>query len=605
MHFNIPLRQWTSHASLISWVEEMIALCQPKQVYLCEGGQEEFDRLAAERVAAGTLTPLNPQKRPHSFWCHSHPDDVARVEECTFICSKRKEDAGPTNNWADPEGMHQKLKRLFRGCMQGRTMYVVPYCMGPLGSPFSRVGMEITDSSYVVLNLYLMTRMGKEALQELQNGSFIPGMHSVGMPLQPGQRDVPWPCNPKERCIAHFPEERSIWSFGSGYGGNALLGKKCFALRIASVLGREEGWLAEHMLILGLTNPQGQKKYMAAAFPSACGKTNLAMLRSALAGWKVECVGDDIAWIRPGPDGRLYAINPEAGYFGVAPGTSLKTNPHALNTLKHHTLFTNVALTPDKDVWWEGMDQPAPEGLLSWLGAPWDPKSGKPAAHPNSRFTVRATQCPIYDPAAENPQGVPLSAIIFGGRRNRGMPLVFEARNWQHGTFLGASVSSETTAAAKGEVGKLRHDPFAMLPFCGYHMGDYFAHWLKMGASLTHPPKIYHVNWFLKGEEGKYLWPGYGENIRVLKWIFERCANEAQGISTPIGVLPKELDLTGLSLPQPEKILQIDLDFWKQETEELERYFQLFGEKMPNELLQELHTLRSRIQDACDSSSKK
>lgn len=581
------------------WVDEIVDLCQPDKVYFCDGSDKEFDQIADEMVAKGSLVRL---KRPNSFWCHSHPDDVARVEEHTFICSRRKEDAGPTNNWQDPEQMHRRLQQLFKGCMQGRTMYVVPYCMGPLGSPYSKIGVEITDSPYVVLNMKLMTRMGKPALAHLHNG-FIPGVHSVGVPLKPGQKDDPWPCNLPNRYIVHFPEERSIWSFGSGYGGNALLGKKCLALRIASVLGRDEGWLAEHMLILGLTNPEGEKKYIVAAFPSACGKTNLAMLRPSLPGWKVECVGDDIAWMHFGPDGRLYAINPEAGYFGVAPGTSMKTNPHAMETISHNTIFTNVARTPDGEVWWEGIDTPAPPGLISWLGEPWDPKSGKPAAHPNSRFTVPAKQNPIYDPMADDPQGVPISAIIFGGRRESMVPLVFESFSWTHGTLMGSSVSSETTAAAKGEIGKLRHDPFAMLPFCGYNMAHYFAHWLEMGRKTTpnQLPKIYYVNWFRKGEGGKYLWPGFGENIRVLKWIFERTSNKAKGKETPIGILPTTLDLTGLSV-DTKKLFEIDNQKWLEATEELTNYFKLFGDQIPSALLQELERQKRRIYENKHSS---
>lgn len=572
------------------WIDEVAVLCKPAHIHFCDGSDEEYRRIAAEMVAKGTLVTL---KRPGSFWCHSHPDDVARVEESTFICSKRKVDAGPTNNWIDPTEMHARLQTLFRGCMEGRTMYVIPYCMGPIGSQHSKIGFEITDSPYVVLNMKIMTRMGKQALAQLKD-TFVPGVHSVGVPLKPGQKDLTWPCNPEHRCIAHFPEERSIWSFGSGYGGNALLGKKCLALRIASVLGRDEGWLAEHMLILGITNPQGEKKYIAAAFPSSCGKTNLAMLTPTLPGWKVECVGDDIAWMRPGPDGRLYAVNPEAGYFGVAPGTSMKTNPNAMRTIERNTIFTNVALTPDKDVWWEGINGPAPEGLISWLGTPYDPQSGKPAAHPNSRFTVSSTQCPIYDPAATDPHGVPISAIIFGGRRNSVIPLVFESFNWQHGTFLGASISSETTSAAKGEIGKLRHDPFAMLPFCGYNMGDYFAHWLDIGKRSSNMPRIYYVNWFAKDQNGKFLWPGFGENCRILKWIFERTSNRAPARETPIGFLPTTLDTSGLTVDL-EKLLHVDIDLWQKEAEELTTYFKLFGEQMPKPLLEELAHLKEKL----------
>ncbi|MDE3046105.1 MAG: phosphoenolpyruvate carboxykinase (GTP) [Verrucomicrobiota bacterium] len=593
--------RWTQNSALNRWIEEAIALCRPDHVHLCDGSDEESDRIATQMVEAGILTPLNQQKRPGSFWCHSHPDDVARVEENTFICSEKKEDAGPTNNWSEPAKMREHLKKLFNGCMQGRTMYIVPYCMGPLGSHFSRVGIEITDSPYVVLNMKLMTRMGEPALKHLAQDLFVPGMHSVGVPLKKGEKDVSWPCNPTDRRIAHFPETREIWSYGSGYGGNALLGKKCFALRIASAIGRDEGWMAEHMLILGITNPQGEKKYIAAAFPSACGKTNLAMLSPTLPGWKVECVGDDIAWLRIGSDGRLYAINPEAGYFGVAPGTSMKTNPNAMKTLVRDTIFTNVALTAEKDVWWEGINGAPPPGLINWLGKPHDPASGQPAAHPNSRFTVSAHQCPIYDTAAENPQGVPISAILFGGRRKGTIPLVVEAYSWAQGVFFGAALSSETTAAAKGAVGQLRHDPFAMLPFCGYHMGDYFAHWLSMGEKSPPDklPRIYSVNWFRKDPStGQLLWPGYGENSRILKWIFERTSNQAPGRETPIGILPESIDLSGLSLPHnaSENLFRIDQKEWQAEIEELKKYFQRFASKMPLALLAELDSLKQRFQ---------
>lgn len=584
---------------LQTWISEMATLCHPDQIHFCDGSDEEYKKIASQMIREGKLLALNPHKRPESFWCHSHPDDVARVEETTFICSKKEEDAGPTNHWRDPVSMHQKLHSLFKNCMEGRTMYVIAYSMGPLHSPYSIIGVELTDSPYVVLNMKLMTRMGKSVLDRLGDGFFVPGVHSVGVPLKKGEVDSFWPCNPKDRLIVHFPEERSIWSYGSGYGGNALLGKKCLALRIASVMGRDQGWLAEHMLILGMTNPAGEKKYMAAAFPSACGKTNLAMLEPTLPGWKIECVGDDIAWMHIGSDGRLYAINPEAGFFGVAPGTSMKSNPHAMRTLSHNALFTNVALTPDLDVWWEGMGIEPPRGLISWLNETWDSTSKKPAAHPNSRFTVPSFQCPIYDPMANDPNGVPISAILFGGRRANTTPLVYESFDWVHGVFLGASVSSETTAAAKGEIGKLRHDPFAMLPFCGYHMGDYFAHWLEMGKK-TEPqqlPQIFYVNWFQKDAEGKYLWPGFGENSRVLKWIFERVSHRgsANGKKTAIGFIPESLDLAGLPLSSIDPLFQIHIKDWLQECETLREYFQLFGSKMPRALLEELEALKARL----------
>ena len=584
------------------WVETIAKLCMPSRIHLCDGSDKEFDLIAQEMVQAGSLTRLNEKIRPHSFWCHSHPDDVARVEENTFICSLKKEDAGPTNHWEDPSVMHKRLEGLYRGCMEGRTMYVVPYCMGPIDSPFSRFGVEITDSPYVVLNMKMMTRMGKEVAERLSHVPFVPGVHSVGVPLKKGMKDVPWPCNPSNRWIVHFPEERSIWSFGSGYGGNALLGKKCFALRIASVIARDEGWLAEHMLILGITSPEGEKKYFVAAFPSACGKTNLAMLTPSLPGWKIECVGDDIAWMHVGSDGRLYAINPEAGYFGVAPGTSMKTNPNAMRTLRKNALFTNVALTKEGDVWWEGMGEAPPPGLTSWHGVPWDPKSGETAAQPNSRFTVSAKQCPIYDRAAEEPQGVPISAILFGGRRASTVPLIFESFDWQHGVFLGAGVSSETTAAAKGEVGKVRHDPFAMLPFCGYNMGDYFSHWLEMGKKSTPDklPKIYYVNWFQKDGSGKFLWPGFGENSRVLKWIFQRTNGKAPAKDSPIGRLPTDLDLTGLETVPLDRLTHVNPTEWLKECDELETYFKIFGSHLPKALSEELKKLRTR----CEGKSR-
>ncbi len=590
---------WMQNLALVSWIEEMVSLCKPKDVYFCDGSKEEFDSLCQKLVDKGVFTPLNPQKRPGSFWCRSDPSDVARVEESTFICSLKKEDAGPTNNWKDPKEMKEKLLSLFSGCMEGRTLYVVPFCMGPLHSPFSLLGVEITDSPYVVCNMNLMARMGSSVLEMLgPNGSFIPCMHSVGKPLSPGEVDVIWPCNSENKYIVHFPEEKSVWSFGSGYGGNALLGKKSVALRIASCLGRDRGWLAEHMLIIGVTNPEGKKQYMAAAFPSQCGKTNLALLKSTLPGWKVECVGDDIAWIRIGEDGRFYAVNPEAGFFGVAPGTSYRSNPYAMQTIAKNTIFTNVALTQDQDVWWEGLTEEPPLRLIDWKGNPY---KEKPAAHPNSRFTVKASQCPIIDPFYEDPKGVPLSAIIFGGRRSSTMPLVFESFSWQHGVFLGASISSETTSAATGVVGKLRHDPFAMLPFCGYHMGDYFSHWIEMGKKSSNRPLVFYVNWFQKDAQGNFIWPGFGDNIRVLKWIFERSEGSAVSVSTPIGLMPASLDLTGLSKVDFSLLFHVSLEDWIKEVEEMRSYFAFFAEHFPLEMKVELDSLERRLREAACS----
>lgn len=592
--------EWKHNQKLLLWIEEAIRLCKPDGVYFCNGSQEEYQDICRKLVDSGVFVPLNEKKRPNSFWCHTSPSDVARVESATFICSKNKEDAGPTNNWRDPAEMLALLKTKFSGCMLGRTMYVIPYCMGPLDSPFSHIGVQISDSPYVVCNMHIMTRVGNDVLNVLGDRFFVPCMHSVGFPLTEGKEDVAWPCCPDEKYIVHFPEERSIWSFGSGYGGNALLGKKSFALRIASVMGRDEGWLAEHMLIMGLTNPQGKKKYIAAAFPSACGKTNLAMLMPTLDGWKVECVGDDIAWMHFDKDGYLYAINPEAGYFGVAPGTSFDSNPNAMRTIESNTIFTNVALTDDGDVWWEGMTKEPPAHLTDWMGNSWTPDCGRKAAHPNGRFTTPSTQCPVLDPDHENPRGVPISAIIFGGRRASVVPLVYESLSWSHGTFLGASISSEMTAAAAGEIGKLRHDPFAMLPFCGYNMGDYFAHWLDMGmGSDKKLPRIFHVNWFLKGSDDKFLWPGFGENSRILKWIFERCDGVASAQLSAIGYLPVEesLDLTGLNISKEvfQQLFEVDADAWKKEVEGLSTYFSLFGNHLPQGIQQELDSLESRL----------
>ncbi len=585
---------------LRQWIEEGIQLCRPDRVHLCDGSLEEYEKLTHTLVDKGIFVSLNPNKRPHSFWCHSSAADVARVEEATFICSRSKEDAGPTNNWRDPDEMMALLKSRFNGCMEGRTLYVIPYSMGPIGSPLSHIGVQITDSAYVVCNMRIMTRIGNAVIKALKGGFFVPCMHSVGVPLKPGQKDMDWPCSPNEKYIVHFPEERSIWSFGSGYGGNALLGKKSFALRIASVMGRDHGWMAEHMLIMGITDPQGRKKYFAAAFPSACGKTNLAMLTPTLPGWKVECVGDDIAWMRFGPDGKLYAINPEAGFFGVAPGTSDESNPNAMRTIESHSIFTNVALTDEKDVWWEGMTRVPPQHLTDWMGESWTPDCGRKAAHPNGRFTTPASQCPVIDPAWEEPQGVPISAIIFGGRRSSVVPLIYEALSWAHGVFIGASVSSEMTAAAKGEIGKLRHDPFAMLPFCGYNMGDYFGHWLKMGEGTGKKlPRIFHVNWFQKDRAGKFPWPGFGDNCRVLKWIFERTDEQGPATLTPIGYLPTEegLDLSGLNISKEgiHQLLNVDKNDWKKEVEELRSYFSLFGDKLPTALREELSALEKRL----------
>jgi phosphoenolpyruvate carboxykinase (GTP) len=591
------------HENLENWINEAASLCQPDTVYYCNGSQEEFDRLAQQMIKQGTLISLNPEKRPNSFLCRTDPSDTARVEDRTFICSNTPEEAGPTNNWKDPVEMHKLMKKLFQGCMRGRTMYVIPYCMGPLDSPLNQIGIELTDSPYVVCSMHLMTRMGKPVWELLKKRDFVPGMHSVGMPLDKGQKDVPWPCNSKDKYIVHFPETREIWSYGSGYGGNALLGKKCLALRIASVMGRDEGWLAEHMLIMGITNPAGERKYIAAAFPSACGKTNLAMLTPTLPGWKVETVGDDIAWMRFGEDGRLYAINPEAGFFGVAPGTSMTSNPNALLSLSKNVIFTNTALTDDGDVWWEGMTKVPPAHAINWLGHEWTPDSGEKAAQPNSRFTVSSQQCPVLDSAWNDPRGVPISAILFGGRRSQVTPLVCEAFNWQHGVFLGSSISSETTAATIGEQGKLRHDPFAMLPFCGYNMGDYFKHWLEMGSKNRNPallPKIYYVNWFRRDSKGQFIWPGFGENCRVLKWIFERLSGIEKVRKTPLGYFPDQngLDLTGLNLTSDaiDQLFEIDPNAWLKEVEELQNYYRIFGDHFPIGLQEELVNLKKRLE---------